>query len=89
MNQLQRTKIIMPWAGFVKPIYIMIKLEYYTDENVIDASVNYIKKEMKKGDVFTTRKLQRLLNIGYNKTLRIFNHLFEKGLVDRKTFAII
>lgn len=79
----------MPWAGFVKPIYIMIKLEYYTDKNVIDASVNYIKKEMKKGDVFTTRKLQRLLNIGYNKTLRIFNHLFEKGLVDRKTFAII
>ena len=58
-------------------------------KNVIDASVNYIKKEMKKGDIFTTQKLQRLLNIGYSQTLRVFNHLFEKGLVDRKTFAII
>ena len=76
-------------GGIIKPIDIMIKLESYTDENVIDASVNYIKKEMKKGDVLTTQKMQRLFNIGYNKALRIFDSLIEKGLIERKTLAIL
>lgn len=67
----------------------MIKLESYTDENVIDASVNYINNEMEKGDVFTTLRMQKLFNIGYNKTLRIFEHLFENGLVERKTHKVI
>lgn len=65
----------------------MIKLENYSDKNVVNAAENYIEKEMKKGDVFTTQKMQRLFNIGYNKTLRVFECLSEKGLVERETFV--